>query len=404
MNPRRAPVVLGPRQVGITIRGGVLLAAGITATVAAWRLGQPVIAGLGAAAAIAVLGALAWQYLSPVPRVDVEWDAELIDVGQPFTVHATVSRSRTPMDVVWPLIDERGNGLGRRSPEARGRVWQGNSAAFTRRVTPLRRGSYDAGPVAVVRWDPFAVTRGSFLLESSATIDVAPTIIPINARPLLPPTSSGPSHSGRAGDRAMHARTWQPGDQRRDVHWRATARTGTLMTYEHDAVSPDHIHVVVDSGDDALGDLRVSWGLSVAVSLQQAGWQAALGGVRDEADGDAPTEATSLAAFSTGRDALRRVAARLPRTTARRWPQSAHLPGQDARASVIAVVSADAPVPPAEGPSIAIIVGEDDAVVDAAVAAAQEAGWRAVGAVPDMPESALATALAALAVLGVNRR
>jgi uncharacterized protein (DUF58 family) len=403
---RRMPTHLGPRQVGLTVRGGVMLAAGITAAVAAWRLGQPIIAGLGAAAALAVLAALAWQYLSPPPEVEIGSDTDLIDLGDAFTVRATIERTRTPVDVVWPLLDETATGRRSRAKEMRGVTWQSANATFTRRAVPVRRGCYATGPVAVVRWDPFAVTRTAFLLDDSAVIDVAPAVHTINARPLLPPTSSGPSHSGRAGDRAMHARTWQPGDQRRDVHWRATARSGTLMTYEHDAVSPEHIAVVVDSGDDDLGDLRVAWALSLAAALVGIGWQATL----STAD---PTGAEVDAAVSlpgSRHDALRRAAARLPRSTTRRWPDPGEGVTTDAAASVIAVVS-DAAVPPQRpGGSAAIVVGADGEAVDRSVAAARTAGWRAVGAVIDLsdparPESAiLGAALAELSTLHRSRR
>lgn len=401
MTSRRAAVVLRPRQVMLTIRGGVMLAAGIVAAVAAWRLDQPVIAALGAASATAVLGALAWQYIAPAPRVDVECDVDLIDVGAAFTVQTTVARSRTPMDVVWPLIGGA-KGVGRRTAESRGKVLRSGSTTFTRRVTPARRGSYEAGPVAVIRWDPFAVTRTAFLLDASATVDVAPAVIPVNARPLLPPTSSGPSHSGRAGDRAMHARTWQPGDQRRDVHWRATARSGTLMTYEHDAVSPDHIRVMVDSGDDALGDIRVAWALSLAVCLQQSGWHALLTGIADGWTGTGGLEPAMHTV--THRDALRRIAARLPSDSDRRWPQPDTSTDAEALSRVVAVVSAEASPPEALGQSAVIVVGAEDGAVAAMVAAARDAGWRAVGAVPRNPADDLTTAVAALAALGRSGR
>lgn len=404
---RRMPGHLGPRQVGLTIRGGVMLAAGITAAVAAWRLGQPIIAGLGAAAALAVLAALVWQYLAPPPRIDIGCDTDLIDLGDTFAIRATVERTRTPVDVVWPLLDETVNGRRSRSKEVRGLTWQATNATFTRRVVPAQRGCYAAGPVAIVRWDPFAVTRTAFLLDDSAVIDVAPAAHAVNARPLLPPTSSGPSHSGRAGDRAMHARTWQPGDQRRDVHWRATARNGTLMTYEHDAVSPAHIAVIVDSGDDDLGDLRVAWALSLAASLGSLGWQATLtaAGVTEQV-----LDAAALPVSGSQRDALRRAAARLPRSAARYWPEPGEGMSSAATESVIAVVS-DAAVPPqAPWGSAAIVVGTDHEAVDRTVAAARATGWRAVGAVVDPSDATrsegvpLSAAVAELSTLLRGRR
>ena len=404
---RKTPSHLGPRQVGLTLRGGVMLAAGITSAVAAWRLDQPIIAGLGAATALTVLSALVWQYLAPPPRVEIGCDRDLIDLGDSFTVRAAVERTRTPVDVIWPLLDETATGRRSRAKELRGLSWHATSATFTRQAFPVRRGCYAAGPVAVVRWDPFAVTRTAFLLDDSVIIDVAPAVNPINARPLLPPRSSGPSHSGRAGDRAMHARTWQPGDQRRDVHWRATARSGTLMTYEHDAVSPEHIAVVVDSGDDDLGDLRVTWALTLATSLGGVGWQATLSAV---ASPEAALDADTPPVPGSRHDALRRAAARLPRSATRRWPENVEGLAMDATESVIAVVS-DAAIPP-QTPwgSAAIVVGADGEVVDRTVIAARAAGWRAVGAViepsaaPPSQHAALDAAVAELSTLHRSRR
>jgi len=136
-----------------------------------------------------------------------------------------------------------------------------------------RRGVVTVGPMKVSRGDPVGILRHEVSWPQVQTIHVHPVTTPI------PSTSAGfvkdlegmPSSDIVDSDLAFHAiREYMPGDSRRHVHWKSTAKTGRLMVRQYEETRRARIAVLLDlledeySSDDAF-ELAVSCAASLAV-------------------------------------------------------------------------------------------------------------------------------------------
>lgn len=129
-----------------------------------------------------------------------------------------------------------------------------------------RRGRLTIGPVRTVRADPVGIVRRERLWTRAAEFIVHPRTIDI------PSTSSGlvrdlegqPTRDLTSSDLAFHAlREYAAGDERRHIHWKSTAKTGTLMVRQFEQTRRSHLVVAlsiasIDFGSDAEFELAVS--------------------------------------------------------------------------------------------------------------------------------------------------
>ncbi|NUT52532.1 MAG: DUF58 domain-containing protein, partial [Saccharothrix sp.] len=115
--------------------------------------------------------------------------------------------------------------------------------------TPVR-GLMPVGPLTLSRTDPFGLARNSLTVGDTVTLWVHPRSYPALAR-----TGGFPRHhhEGRANEHLRGSldlrelREYQPGDEVRDIHWKATARTGTLMVKESADPDQPRLTVVLDT-------------------------------------------------------------------------------------------------------------------------------------------------------------
>ncbi len=102
------------------------------------------------------------------------------------------------------------------------------------RLLARRRGIYALGPARARSTDPFALFRDGGVVAPAERLVIYPPIRPLGALGLK---SDDPFGARRAQRRLfddpsqpMGVRDYAPGDSFRDIHWPATARTGTLQT------------------------------------------------------------------------------------------------------------------------------------------------------------------------------
>lgn len=138
-------------------------------------------------------------------------------------------------------------------------------------IPTRRRSVLVVGPVRSVRDDPLALMRRQVTWARAQEVYVHPR----TAR--LPGFESGylrdlegtPSSALSSSDIAFHAlRPYQSGDDLRHVHWRTTARTGTLMVRQFEETRRSHI--VVALANDAAHfahDEEFELAVSAAASL-----------------------------------------------------------------------------------------------------------------------------------------
>jgi uncharacterized protein (DUF58 family) len=140
-------------------------------------------------------------------------------------------------------------------------------------VEAPRRTVIPLGPISVVRRDPFGLYRRSVALPGTAKVVVHPTTA------TLPPLSAGfvrdlegeASRDLTDSDLSFHAlREYVPGDDRRHIHWKSSAKTGRFMIRQYEQTRRSRMLILLDTrleayADDAEFELAVSTAASLGV-------------------------------------------------------------------------------------------------------------------------------------------
>lgn len=115
-----------------------------------------------------------------------------------------------------------------------------------------RRGVVAIGPAATMRGDPLGLLRRSTAWTERVDVFVHPITVHLDAlgtgrlRDLEGQTVNELSPS----DLAFHAlREYEPGDARRHIHWRSSAKVGTLMVRQFLDTRRTHVAVILDADE-----------------------------------------------------------------------------------------------------------------------------------------------------------
>ncbi len=138
-------------------------------------------------------------------------------------------------------------------------------------VPTARRGILSIGPVRTVRADPVGLVRRELVWTESTELFIHPRTIGI------PSTSTGfvrdlegnPTRDLSNSDVSFHAlREYIPGDERRFIHWKSTAKTGRYMVRQFEETRRSHLMIALSlaSSDYATED-EFEMAVSVAGSL-----------------------------------------------------------------------------------------------------------------------------------------
>jgi uncharacterized protein (DUF58 family) len=140
-------------------------------------------------------------------------------------------------------------------------------------VPTQRRGVVVVGPAMTVRGDPIGLLRRAVSWTHSIEIFVHPITVRLDSlgtgflRDLEGQTTNELSMS----DLAFHAlRDYQPGDDRRYIHWRSSAKTGRFMVRQFLDTRRSHVALIIDSDSANYTDpdefeLAISAAASIAV-------------------------------------------------------------------------------------------------------------------------------------------
>ncbi|GHH04581.1 DUF58 domain-containing protein [Streptomyces lanatus] len=251
------------------------LAGGAVLTTTGYALGYGEAAALGVTCLLAVAFAVLWALPAPVLGAERRIVPSRVSRGDPaegvVVLTNTGSRARRGLRAV-----DRCGGQ-----DITVEVPALNPGATHELRYPLptaRRGRVPVGPLRLERTDPLGLVRRMRPYGEPDTVLVRPRTCPL---PVLP---SGQAHhvEGPASDTAddgsltFHAlREYVLGDDLRRVHWRSTARTGTLMVRQMIDVSLPHTTLVLDtrrpayaSGDDF--ELAVDCAASIACAAARS--------------------------------------------------------------------------------------------------------------------------------------
>ncbi|KGJ76917.1 hypothetical protein GY21_09060 [Cryobacterium roopkundense] len=138
-------------------------------------------------------------------------------------------------------------------------------------VPTRRRGVVVVGPVRTVRGDPIGLVRKERVWADRTELFVHPRTIsiPSMSTGLIRDLEGNPTRDLTTNDVSFNSlREYVPGDERRSIHWKSTAKTGTLMVRQFEETRRSHLMVVLSlrTGDFETDD-EFELAVSVAGSL-----------------------------------------------------------------------------------------------------------------------------------------
>jgi len=138
-------------------------------------------------------------------------------------------------------------------------------------VPAERRGIIPIGPVHTVRQDPVGLVRLETVLAQRFDLYVHPRTIaiPSMSQGFVRDLEGQPTRDLTTSDVAFHAlREYQSGDDRRSIHWKSTAKTGTFMVRQYEQTRRSHLLVALSLANaDFAADEEFELAVSVAGSL-----------------------------------------------------------------------------------------------------------------------------------------
>ncbi|MCA9673975.1 MAG: DUF58 domain-containing protein [Kofleriaceae bacterium] len=216
-----------------------------------------------------------------------------IFAGQPFLMEIAVENAKAKRASYSIEIEDL---LGGRPLDKKCyflKIPPGKTQRTSYRHTFARRGLYTLDGYRVATKFPFALFRKSRDLETPGEVLVYPPLVGV-PRPSPQARRAGETTSARLGRRGefFGLREWRQGDDRRDVHWKSTARSGRLLVREYEdeltrravvvvdnalpadtlaAVDADDVDAATTAHLDAL-ERAISVGASLAAAYLEAGW------------------------------------------------------------------------------------------------------------------------------------
>jgi uncharacterized protein (DUF58 family) len=271
-----------------TLRGRSFIAAGVTAMVCGVVLGERDLVRIGALAALLPLVAAFWIARSG-NRLGLARTlaATQVEVGQRAVVHLELTNVGPTTGVL--LIEEQIPwALGARPRFVIDTMRPGWRRQIEYTVQADLRGKYDVGPLRVRVGDPFGLLELHRTFTRTASLVVIPSTEPLPRIALHGAwTGSGdnrprPFASGSAAD--VTVREYRLGDDLRRVHWRSTARVGSLMVRREEQPWQSRCTLLVDNrahvhrgqGPHSSVERAITAAASIAVHLTAQGFQVRL--------------------------------------------------------------------------------------------------------------------------------
>ena len=253
-----------------TARGRLLLGGAVVAYASGVALGYPELLVL-AIGGLVLLGFAAATVITP-PQLDVvrRFEPARVTVGDAVLARVTVrNRSRWPAPSC-VVVDH----LGQLPIEARVPLLGGRGSRTVHYPIPtVRRGRYQVGPITVERRDPLALFGRAQPHGQAGALWVHPRrhrAAPLPVGLLLDYEGVTTPAAPRGAVTFSSLREYVAGDDPRQVHWKSTARTGTLMVREHVDTSQPTIAVLLDACAAVWSDEAFEHAVEVTASIVTA--------------------------------------------------------------------------------------------------------------------------------------
>ena len=242
----------------------LLVACGLTGSVMGWQ------EAWSATMVVGIVVVTAWLWL--IPRGGYSVSHNLLEprvtVGDHALIRLTVTNPRSR-----PLLPSR-----MEMP-----VGPGRAVFVVPTLTPRavhergfvlptqRRGVVTVGPVLAVQRDPVGLLQRERSLTTPQDIHIHPRTLRLGTvlHGVLRDIEGAVTQDLSSSDVAFHAlREYVPGDDRRNVHWRTTARTGRLMVRQFEETRRSSLLVLLSTRqDDYAGEEDFETAVSIACSL-----------------------------------------------------------------------------------------------------------------------------------------
>jgi uncharacterized protein (DUF58 family) len=238
---------------GLTERGRLVLLLALGIYLVAWAFGSRSLYPAATGLALAAIGARIWVALiqQPVTLRRSLGSKEPLE-GDDVTVSLEAHAQRHPGPRTLDVFEQIGR-LGERKVQ----LTRHGRPLLARYVLPnVPRGRYRFEAVRAVFEDPFALAKAELHLGTESALLVYPRLVDLER---LFTQSGGAMQTGgrvllrRTAGYDLHSvRQYEQGESLRKVHWRTTARRGTLMVKELEDMPHDEVAVLLDAHEQAV--------------------------------------------------------------------------------------------------------------------------------------------------------
>lgn len=264
------PGLRGARWRGpVTENGWSLLALALGSYAVGNRYHWPELLLLGTAAALLVVVGLVVVLVPRRIEAELQLRPSRVTVGA--HADALVEVRGGWFWLVPPVLEVPTGGERSRTRSSAGRRGARGSAEVTIDLPTSRRGVLQVGPVTHVRTDPLHLFTRRREVSGTVPLHVRPVVtqLPSLASGIVHDLEGVASNKLAASDLSFHAlREYEPGDDPRHIHWRSTARAGSLLVRQFQLTRRSHATVLLDPSPQAYaGEAEFELAVSVAASV-----------------------------------------------------------------------------------------------------------------------------------------
>lgn len=235
----------------VTQAGWLVVAWAIIGTAAGLLLGWDELLIGGVVGVVLLLVAVAFLIGSEPHKVEFSLEQDAVVAGE--HVDGWVTVTNVAARIAWPSRIELP--IGESVSELYVPVLrQGQSHTIRVALPTERRGVISVGPAVNARQDPLRLVRREFKWSDVYTLYVHPktVAVPSSQQGFVRDLEGSATRVLTNEDISFHAvREYAPGDARRHMHWKSTAKTGTLMVRQFEQTRRSTMALILDRHRDS---------------------------------------------------------------------------------------------------------------------------------------------------------